>query len=188
MDFLTLIGKEMPVIFIHQAVIYAALFALLLFIMIRRHKAGKLVAWRIVCILGIFSWVFFVYLSTVFSREAYAGNHLELRLFWSYERILRRHSIFMLEEVLMNLGMLVPMAFLSGLLVREKSSYKWIVLAGFLISFSIECLQLITRRGLFELDDIFHNTLGVALTCLIMKFVRFRRRNNIDKTSQKYEP
>jgi glycopeptide antibiotics resistance protein len=38
-----------------------------------------------------------------------------------------------------------------------------IILIGFLISLTIEILQLVTKRGLFEFDDIFHNTLGVAI-------------------------
>ena len=32
-----------------------------------------------------------------------------------------------------------------------------------LISLSIELLQLITSRGLFEFDDVFHNSLGAVI-------------------------
>ncbi len=40
----------------------------------------------------------------------------------------------------------------------------WIViLIGFLFSTGIEVTQLLTYRGLFELDDIFYNTLGTAI-------------------------
>jgi glycopeptide antibiotics resistance protein len=45
----------------------------------------------------------------------------------------------------------------------SKTGSGRIILIGFLISLTIEILQLVTKRGLFEFDDIFHNTLGVAI-------------------------
>jgi glycopeptide antibiotics resistance protein len=45
----------------------------------------------------------------------------------------------------------------------SKTGPGRIILIGFLISLTIEILQLVTKRGLFEFDDIFHNTLGVAI-------------------------
>jgi glycopeptide antibiotics resistance protein len=38
-----------------------------------------------------------------------------------------------------------------------------VALLGFLTSFTIELLQLILKRGLFEFDDMFHNTIGVGI-------------------------
>jgi glycopeptide antibiotics resistance protein len=43
-----------------------------------------------------------------------------------------------------------------------------VVLLGFLTSLSIELLQLVLKRGLFEFDDMFHNTFGVILGYGIM--------------------
>jgi glycopeptide antibiotics resistance protein len=51
----------------------------------------------------------------------------------------------------------------SGVENRSKTGSGRIILIGFLISLTIEILQLVTKRGLFEFDDIFHNTLGVAI-------------------------
>lgn len=38
---------------------------------------------------------------------------------------------------------------------------------GFLCSLLVETLQLVLRRGVFELDDLLHNTLGAALGALL---------------------
>ena len=38
---------------------------------------------------------------------------------------------------------------------------------GFLCCLSIECFQLVTRRGYFEVDDVLHNTLGVIVGYLL---------------------
>ncbi len=49
----------------------------------------------------------------------------------------------------------------------------WIViLIGFLFSTGIEVTQLLTYRGLFELDDIFYNTLGTAIGVAALYAVR----------------
>jgi glycopeptide antibiotics resistance protein len=64
----------------------------------------------------------------------------------------------------------------------SKTGPGRIILIGFLISLTIEILQLVTKRGLFEFDDIFHNTLGVAIGELgywmIGWKVRSRSRNS----------
>ena len=44
-----------------------------------------------------------------------------------------------------------------------------ITAAGLSVSFCIEFLQLVLKRGLFEWDDMIHNTLGVYLGCWICK-------------------
>jgi glycopeptide antibiotics resistance protein len=81
-------------------------------------------------------------------------------------------------EDIFNVFMLLPVGALlpiisggNGRKSGEKSSIEnrtktrpgRIILIGFLISLTIEILQLVTKRGLFEFDDIFHNTLGVAV-------------------------
>ena len=42
---------------------------------------------------------------------------------------------------------------------------KWLisVVVGLFMSSAIEVTQLILHRGLFEFDDIFHNTLGTVI-------------------------
>lgn len=40
-------------------------------------------------------------------------------------------------------------------------------MCGIILSGGIEVLQLVLRRGLFEWDDIFHNSLGCMLTTII---------------------
>ena len=44
-----------------------------------------------------------------------------------------------------------------------------IVIFAFLLSFVIEILQALTHRGLCEIDDIVHNTVGAWLGCLLFK-------------------
>ena len=49
----------------------------------------------------------------------------------------------------------------------KKIDWKIGLLIGISISFSIELLQLVLCRGLFEFDDIIHNSLGFLIGILI---------------------
>jgi glycopeptide antibiotics resistance protein len=73
--------------------------------------------------------------------------------------------------------MLLPMGILMPIFLKEnrgKQAFGRVVLMGFLLSLTIEILQLVTKRGMFEFDDLFHNTLGVAIGCWIWWKVKNR--------------
>lgn len=120
------------------------------------------------------------YLTLIFSLTIIARtpteHKYELMLFWSYIEICRGNTIFIYENILnvlmlMPLGVLLPIGF-------EQITYKQAALSGFLVSLIIEVMQLLTRRGLFEFDDILHNTLGCLLGYAIYKLIK---TNLIDK-------
>ena len=53
------------------------------------------------------------------------------------------------------------------------------LLLGFLLSLGVEVVQLLTRVGTFDVDDVLLNTIGVALgyvVYLIEHYIRFGRR------------
>ena len=62
----------------------------------------------------------------------------------------------------MNIVGFVPLGFL---LIAAFQKLKWwqVILTGFLISLSIESIQYFFKLGVAEFDDIFNNTLGVAI-------------------------
>ena len=100
------------------------------------------------------------------SRSPFVGQHLELHLFWSY----RAGSSELLKENILNVFLLMPV---GVLLPCVGAGFGQTVLFGSLWSLMIETLQLITQRGLFELDDIFHNTVGVVVGYLIYLLLRW---------------
>ena len=112
--------------------------------------------WRGLCIGLLAGWLFLTLSSTVLSRAPFLGQHLELHLFWPY----RAGSSELLKENFLNVFLLMPV---GVLLPCVGAGFGQTVLFGSLWSLMIETLQLITQRGLFELDDIFHNTVGVVI-------------------------
>lgn len=108
-------------------------------------------------------YMLLVYSYTVLSRQERSGAKYELRLFWSYAALLRGHKVFF-TYIIMNIVMLLPVGYLLSAL---GISGMLTLLLGSAFSCLIEFSQLITGRGLCELDDIFHNSLGVWLGILL---------------------
>lgn len=106
---------------------------------------------------------------TVVERYPRAYSRYNLELLWSYKAILNGRTDLIAENF-WNVMLFVPIGCLLAVLFRKHSRYA--VITGLLISLGIELYQLIAHKGLFEFDDIIHNTagtlLGVAI-CLLVK-------------------
>lgn len=100
----------------------------------------------------------FIYLEliiflTVLGRRSKSGYGIEIIPYWSVS-----------SEKIMNILVFIPVGFLfSGF--NEKTA----VLRGFLFSLSIELLQLILRKGTFEMMDLITNTIGAVIGYLLYK-------------------
>ncbi len=115
-------------------------------------------------------YMVFVYGSTVFTRTPGPQMRYCLELFWSYRWGIRVYGDEMIKEILLNCMMLMPLGVLLPAVFPAAGRYESItVFIGFLVSFSIEVLQLVLKCGLFEFDDIIHNTAGVAVGDFIYK-------------------
>ncbi len=102
--------------------------------------------------LGLLTGYFFLIIAvTVFSRKAGIERY-ELVPFWSYSNPSLSIQIFL------NIILFIPVGLLGG------RDFGWrIIPIAMAVSIIIEIVQLVTGRGLMELDDITHNTLGTAI-------------------------
>ncbi|MCM1087064.1 MAG: VanZ family protein [Muribaculaceae bacterium] len=62
-----------------------------------------------------------------------------------------------------NILMMIPLGILLYILWKPFRKIGWLLLSGFLFSLLIECIQLVSRRGKFETDDIMNNVFGMLL-------------------------
>lgn len=76
-------------------------------------------------------------------------------------------------QIAANIVMFVPI----GIAVFFIWKYFGI-LYGFLLSLFVETTQLVTGRGMFEADDLFHNTIGTIAGCLAAAAVLNRKQRN----------
>lgn len=111
--------------------------------------------------------VFGVYLAvmlliTFLSRESGSRTGVDLELFSTWG-INDRNNAFVIENVLL----FIPYGFVSSMAFKRLRSFVSCTVFGMMTSLCIECLQLVTGRGYFQLDDILTNTAGAMLGCLI---------------------
>ena len=66
-------------------------------------------------------------------------------------------------NVLLNIGMFVPLGILLPLLSQRMRKWYWMLPVGFLTTLAIETIQYFTYRGLCDVDDLFANTLGAMI-------------------------
>lgn len=104
--------------------------------------------------------------STVFGRIPGGVRSYELLPLWSYGAIIRGNQ-GILQEVLLNCVLLFPVGMLLPLIFSRPLKWYQGLLFGVIVSGCIELLQLITCRGLFEFDDIIHNSLGCMVGCIL---------------------
>ena len=118
----------------------------------------------------IFSVLFGLYIGavlwiTLFSR---IGSHTR-NFLWplhSYVQIIKGDGQFLIENIA-NVCLFIPFGIL--LPCFKRNSVKRVVLIGFCCSFFIEMFQSIFALGIFECDDLTHNTLGTIIGIYIFK-------------------
>ena len=120
------------------------------------------------CILFII-YLLHVFGSTVFSRLP-SKRICKLEVFWSWKEILNsmnttypKYELFL--ENILNVIMLLPLVY------GKKIDWEVGLLIGFCISLSIELMRLVLCRGMFDVDDIIHNSLGFLIGIVIINKV-----------------
>lgn len=101
----------------------------------------------------------FVFYVTIIHRNSGENGKTCLIPFYSF--VMAKDEIEVYRLILFNVLMFVPFGLtLPFLLCRQKHNIILSLLFTFLISLSIELIQLIFHLGTFELDDLIFNTLG----------------------------
>lgn len=95
---------------------------------------------------------------TFLSRESGSGQKVDLQLFSTWG-INDRNNAYVIENILL----FIPFGFISPCAFKVFRKPHFCLFAGFFSSLSIELLQLLTRRGFFQIDDIITNTLGMMI-------------------------
>lgn len=90
----------------------------------------------------------------------------------------QRFTLQIWLNVLLNVALFIPLGILLPLLHRAFRRWYAALAAGFALSLGIELAQLLTMRGMFDVDDLLNNTLGALLGwCAAELVLRLRARN-----------
>lgn len=145
--------------------------AVLLLVMgrVRKRKQEEKAAWLPVALFGFYLSLMLII--TFLSRESGGGSVLDLELFSTWG-INNRNNAFVVENVLL----FVPYGFLGCWAFRRMKSFVRCTLLGAATSLTIECMQLITGRGFFQIDDIVTNTIGAMAGYLFFRLLFWRKK------------
>lgn len=121
---------------------------------VRRQKQPFSMLW----VTSLLMYLFIMICITFLSRESGSSNGIDMELFSTW-MINTRNKALVVENILL----FIPYGLLFPLAVPRYRSFLSVLLIGLDTSLVIECLQLITARGFFQLDDILTNTLGMVI-------------------------
>lgn len=134
---------------------------------IREEKTGVLKS-IIITYLVCFFW------AAVLSRTPSEFIQYRIMPFWSWREaainIVTRADYGMLLQIVANGLALIPVGILLNVLYDMPLKKAWV--CGLLISLFIELSQLVFHLGLFEWDDMLHNSIGCMLGAWIGKQFR----------------
>ena len=165
---------------------------------------------RIVCALGFivgsiiilrkrneFAWplliiyIFTVIYVTFLMRSPYQEARASLALLRAWKRtffvkgecVFSLHRLRRLRQSFLNIIMFVPMGYFLPIVTNRARSWWKVILLGVGISIGIELLQYVTLLGMFDVNDLFNNTIGVVIGWIIWKIILEKKlRNESDRT------
>ena len=121
-----------------------------------RMKSARMAATAITA-----AYLFIIISITLFEREPGSRDAVSLRLFETFGG--PRSNAYAFENMLLFL----PLGVLLAMFVRLLRNPLISLAAGALLSLGIETIQLMTKRGYFQVDDIMMNAAGTAVGCLL---------------------
>ena len=124
------------------------------------HGKKTITKMQAICTVLLCCWLILVLGITSLSRGANYTGEINIDLFSGYISAWNNWSIGELQLIIFNMLMFAPLGFLLPLLWK-KAEKMWVTLAVSLgLTTLIEVTQLLTGTGIFEFDDLFHNTVG----------------------------
>ena len=135
-------------------------------------KLSTLLLFFYLCII-----VYFVLFSDSLGRTiGYHDYQYNLTPFREIQRFIIYRDSFSLPmfilNLLGNLMILAPLGFLLPLIRMKKTGPGRILINAGLISLSVELLQLVTKVGVFDVDDLILNTVGSLIGYAIYRLAR----------------
>ena len=75
------------------------------------------------------------------------------------------------DQVILNVILFLPFGILWDIIRENKSSLKECAVIGGIISLSVETMQYISARGVFDIEDLLTNIIGMIIGTVIIKVI-----------------
>lgn len=147
---------------------------------IKNKKTIKYI-FKIIFLLYIVILTYFLFFSERYGRLStnteYRYNLVlfkELKRFINYREEIGFESFII--NIFGNVCAFVPFGFMLAIISENNRKLISVTLITFIFSLTVELLQLISKVGIFDVDDLFLNTIGGILGYLIFKVVNSIRK------------
>ena len=150
----------------------------------KKEEHRLVLAWTLFIVYMVFL-MYFLFFAEIMGRTYIDRDYhynltpvREIRRFIVYRRTLGWFAV--LSNLLGNVLAFVPFGMILPMLTPKCRNFFHIVLLGFDFSLFVETIQLISKVGSFDVDDLILNTLGAALGYLAYRLIRryFRRKHD----------
>ena len=101
----------------------------------------------------------------------------EIKRFWTYREQLGVWPVVL--NLLGNVVGFIPFGFILPIIHRDTRNFFFITFSGFALSLCVETIQLVTKLGCFDVDDLIMNTLGAALGYIFFAVIYLLQKRNI---------
>ena len=172
--------NEFPEIFVNRIIISAVFCAVSIFLY-KKHKFNKLQCGAAI-LLSLYIVVLLYF--TVTGRYSHEEYEYQINFFTSYRWFFQYNGEQVLRQLLINFVMLMPAGFLLPVAINAKHKYLITMALSLLLTLFIETMQLITKCGSFEVDDIINNFVGAVLGMLIYALCSKLLKSKINKVNK----
>ena len=121
-------------------------------------KGEKKFPWGKVILLVLLVGYIVILLYATILRLHGGYRDMNLHLFRGWREAWNGFTMQLWLNVLLNVAMFIPLGILLPLLTKNYRKWYLVLAEGFGTSLLIEIVQYITARGLFDVDDLFNNT------------------------------
>ena len=129
----------------------------------KKMKGTKTINKKQLILYGISICYIIVMLGAVFLNRSGVYGTANLHLFSSYIQAYNEMDMSLFRNIILNILLFVPLGFLLPIYTDKLKKIYKVVPIGFAVTLAIEIIQYITQMGIFEIDDVFNNTLGVLI-------------------------
>ena len=160
-------------IFVNRIIISVIAFAVFCVVTVMLYKRRRFD--RAQCVAAILLSLYIVVLLyfTVIGRYSHKEYDYQIHIFYSYRFLLEQFDSQSIRQFVINLVMLVPVGFLLSTIIKMKDKYAIVLVLCLLFTLFIESMQLLTKCGSFEVDDIISNMIGAVIGILIYALIHW---------------
>lgn len=162
MDLISIVSRVAP--YASLAIIATAIFisGALVGYHFYKKRGGKYTVTKMqfIVLFLLIAWLIVVIGLTMLDRGVNYEGWINLKLFSGYINAWNNWSLSELQLIIFNILMFMPLGLFLPLLGKPLRHFSPVLLISLMVTICLEIIQLLTGMGIFELNDVLHNTIG----------------------------